>query len=177
MNGPAAILRRYREAYPDLAQYQCFRAGRRLVAARSGIPGTPSRAVSDIRSFIQFRDVVSKQSNFEISRPFFSSMLQDWVIALRCGVRDGKGELIYVIGATLPLSRTQSFWKQAALPQGGALACCAMTLHREQVSAARECVPAGGVRKAEDRNALAHASRRGDFPRRGSWRARAACRG
>jgi diguanylate cyclase (GGDEF)-like protein len=117
------ILKDFREAYPDLRNVSLLQLDGELLASAEWDSDTaPSRTVSDIRSFIQFRDVLSKRRNFEISRPIFSSVLKEWIIVLRYGVRDREGTLLYVIGAALPLSRPQNIWKQALLPEGGALA-------------------------------------------------------
>ena len=116
------LLKSFREAYPDLRNISLFRLDGGLLASAEWSSGNaPPRAVTDIRSFVQFRDVFSRERNFEVSRPIFSSMLKDWIIALRYGVRDREGNLLYVIGAALPLSQPQGIWRQAFLPEGGAL--------------------------------------------------------
>ncbi|MBI4191994.1 MAG: GGDEF domain-containing protein [Betaproteobacteria bacterium] len=116
------LLKSFREAYPELRNVSLFQLdGELLASAEWRTMKAPPRAVSEIRSFAQFRDVLSKEKNFEVSRPIFSSTLKDWIIALRYGVRDQEGNLLYVIGAALPLSRPQGIWKQAVLPEGGAL--------------------------------------------------------
>ena len=117
------ILNRFRQAYPDVRNIGLFRLDGRMLASADRDSGhVRPYSANDLHAFAHFRDVVSKDRNFEISRPIFSSMLKEWIIALRYGVHDAKGDLRYVISAVLPLARPQSFWRQAVLPQGGALA-------------------------------------------------------
>lgn len=63
-----------------------------------------------------------KGRTLDIARPLFSVMHKEWIVSLHYGMRGKRGNLLYIIGAPLPLSKTQSFWKDAPLPQGAALA-------------------------------------------------------
>ncbi len=76
------------------------------------------------------RDVPGRQVAFEeiavqdrlnVGRPAEGRVIKDWIMPLRLGIRDADGKLQYVMNATLPLSRQQSFWHNLGLPPGSAL--------------------------------------------------------
>jgi len=76
------------------------------------------------------RDVPGRQVAFEeiavqdrlnVGRPAEGRVIKDWIMPLRLGIRDADGHLKYVMNATLPLSRQQSFWHNLGLPPGSAL--------------------------------------------------------
>lgn len=117
----AAALSNFRNAYPDLRNISVIRLDGRVLASAERDLMTQRYSVNDMPSFAQFRDVGSKERNFEVSRPIFSSMLKEWIIVLRYGMRDEAGNLLYILSAALPLSRPQGLWKHAVLPAGAAL--------------------------------------------------------
>ena len=72
-------------------------------------------------SFNQAIDELSKGQSLGIGRPFIGPYSREWLIPLRYALRDAAGSPRYLLTVTLPLSRSQSFWKDAALPAGMAL--------------------------------------------------------
>jgi len=117
-----SILNDYISAYPDLGNISVFSLDGSLLVSAMPTDRSAPRAINDFSDFAHFRDVVARERDFEISRPLYSPMLKDWIVALRYAVRDAHGDMRYLLGAALPLSRTQAFWKTLALPEGGALA-------------------------------------------------------
>ena len=75
----------------------------------------------DQSSFNESVEEFSKGKTFSIGRPFVGPLSKEWIIPLRYAVRDSGGTLRYVMTATLPLSKPQSVWKDAALLSGMAL--------------------------------------------------------
>lgn len=117
------LLQRFKAAYPDLRDVSLFALDGKLLAS-AGLDPTeePYPSIGKTSSFMLSRAELLKGRTFDIARPLFSVMHKEWIVALHYGMRDKKGNLLYIIGAPLPLSKTQSFWKDAPLPQGAALA-------------------------------------------------------
>ena len=117
-----SILNDYKQAYPDIGNISIFSRDGALLASAIPLETAVPRVIMDISDFTHFRDVVARERDFEISRPIYSAILKDWIIALRYAVRDAQGNMRYLLAAALPLSKTQTFWKTLGLPEGGALA-------------------------------------------------------
>ena len=66
-------------------------------------------------------DEIAVQDRLNVGRPAEGRVIKDWIMPLRLGLRDADGKLQYVMNATLPLSRQQSFWQNLGLPPGSAL--------------------------------------------------------
>ncbi|KAB2963124.1 ATP-binding protein [Zoogloea sp.] len=66
-------------------------------------------------------DEIAVQDRLNVGRPAEGRVIKDWIMPLRFGIRDAGGALQYVMNATLPLSRQQSFWHNLGLPQGSAV--------------------------------------------------------
>lgn len=117
------LLQRFKAAYPDLRNVSLFALdGKLLASADLDFSNETSPSIGNTPSFIQSRAELLKGRTFDIARPLFGVMLKEWIVSLRYGVRDDKGDLLYILSAPLPLAKTQSFWKDAPLPQGAALA-------------------------------------------------------
>jgi len=88
----------------------------------SSNPGAKLPApVPNMASFNHYIDELAKRQSLSIGLPFIGPFAKEWLIPFRYAVRDTAGNLRYVLTATMPLSRPQSFWKDAALPAGMAL--------------------------------------------------------
>ena len=117
------LLQRFKAAYPDLRDVSLFAVdGTLLASAGLDFAKKPFPSIGSSRSFMLSRAELLKGRTLDIAQPLFGALLKEWIVLLRYGVRDKKGNLLYIIGAPLPLSKTQSFWKEAPLPQGAALA-------------------------------------------------------
>jgi len=109
-----------KNAYPDLLAVNIAALDGSILV--SSIPEVKLPAtVSNLDSFRRSVEELAKQQHLRIGRPNVGAIGKEWVIPLRYGLRDTGGNLRYVLAATLPLSKPQSFWKDAALPAGTAL--------------------------------------------------------
>ena len=84
-------------------------------------PGRPLPFVGGSESFkLALRDIDAGEE-FNIGRALIAGHGGQWVIPLRLGARDDSGRLRFILSATLPLARQQSFWQDVPLPAGSAL--------------------------------------------------------
>lgn len=67
--------------------------------------------VPNIASLNHYIGELSKGQSLGIGLPFIGPFVKEWLIPLRYAVRDAVGNLRYVLTATMPLSRPQSFCK------------------------------------------------------------------
>ncbi len=112
--------KRYIEVHPELSDILLIRSdGQILITAR-----TPADAalpsVANEPSFMQSREELLAGRSFSIARPMIGFVTKRWLIPFRYGVRDKKGNLLFILAAGMPLSKPQSFWQNAPLPAGAA---------------------------------------------------------
>lgn len=115
------LLKRIKQANPDLANINVVRPDGQLVASAINPPGSKLPNVSRESSFVMGRDALHRGEDFNIGRPYVGKLVNEWIIPLRYAIHDGNGELLFVIQATLPLARQQSFWQSLYLPQDATL--------------------------------------------------------
>jgi signal transduction histidine kinase len=114
------LLRRFREHLPSVNPVNVTRADGRIVATTQTESATlPSLA--RLPSFqLAIADLKAKRE-VSISRPFLGLVTGEWLIAIRRALRDDAGEVLYTVGAGLPLNRLESRWSQAKLPPNTAI--------------------------------------------------------
>jgi PAS domain S-box-containing protein len=115
------LLKRFKQANQDMANINLVQAGGQVVASALNPPGSRMPNIAQEPSFILGRDALLIGADFNIGRPFLGRLVNEWIIPLRYAIRDGKGKLLYIIQATLPLSRQQSFWQSLYLPRDAVL--------------------------------------------------------
>ncbi|MFA6901730.1 MAG: ATP-binding protein [Gallionellaceae bacterium] len=111
------LLKRLNQANRDLSNIVIVRPDGQLLASALHPPGTGLANNGKEISFIIGRDTLLSGPDFDIGRPMVGPMLNEWVIPLRYAMRDAKGRLQYILAATLPLSRQQSFWQSLYIPK------------------------------------------------------------
>ena len=107
-------------AYPDLLTVNIVELDGSILVRANPDAKLPAR-VSNIASFNRSVAEFSKGRSLSIGRPLLGAFEAQWIIPLRYSLRDAGGNVRYVLTVTLPLSKPQSFWKDAALPAGTAL--------------------------------------------------------
>lgn len=115
------LLKRIKLANKDLANINVVRPDGQLVASAINSPGAKLPNVSKESSFVMGSDALHRGEDFNIGRPFVGKLVNEWVIPLRYAIRDDNGKLLFVIQATLPLARQQSFWQSLYLPKDAVL--------------------------------------------------------
>jgi PAS domain S-box-containing protein len=115
------LLRRFRQAYPELRGAVVHGMDGQTLAATDVTPGAALPSFANVPSFIMARDELLKGQVLSIARPLLGPITQDWIIPLRYGARDGKGRLLAVVSAVLPLAKPQSLWKDAPIPPDATL--------------------------------------------------------
>jgi PAS domain S-box-containing protein len=116
-----SLLKRVRQANPELANIVIVRLDGQLVASSLNPPGSRLPSYARENSFVVGRDELHSGTDFIISSPTYGKLVNEWVIPLMYGVRDAKGQLKFIIAATLPLARQQSFWHSIYLPHDATL--------------------------------------------------------
>ncbi|HUX91004.1 MAG TPA: ATP-binding protein [Gallionellaceae bacterium] len=115
------LIKRIKQANPDLANINIVRLDGQLVASAINSPVGKLPNIIKESSFVMGRDALQQGEDFNIGRPFVGKMVNEWIIPLRYAIRDGNGKLLFVIQATLPLARQQSFWQSLYLPHDATL--------------------------------------------------------
>jgi len=110
------LIKRLKQVNPELVNINIVRPDGQLVASALHAPGTRLPSVADEISFTLGRDALLNGADFDIGRPYVGRLTKEWIIPLRFGIRDDRGQLLYMIQATLSLSRQQSFWQSLYLP-------------------------------------------------------------
>ena len=116
------LLKRLKYATHELANINIVQPDGQIVASAIDPPGFKFPFIAKEESFILGREVLANGPDFDIGRPFFGRIEGEWIIPLRYAIRDEHGKLIYIIQATLPLARQQSFWQSLYLPKNMILA-------------------------------------------------------
>ena len=115
------LLKKFLRSHPDLLAANVIHPDGQMLVSSAVLPGLPLPSQANAPSFITGRDELLKGVDFNIGRPFYGPLVMEWVIPLRYAVRDKKGGLLYILAASLPLARQQSFWHGLSLPENTAL--------------------------------------------------------
>ena len=114
------LLKRFIEVHAELPDIALVRSDGQILLTANSAPGAALPSVAKEPSFIQSREELLKGQTLSIARPLIGLVVKEWVIPLRYGIRDKRGDLVFIITAGMPLSKPQSFWKSAPLPEGTA---------------------------------------------------------
>jgi signal transduction histidine kinase len=115
------LLRRFREANPELNPVNVTRIDGQIVATSET---RYFEALPSLAALPTFQEAVRDMragTSLHVSRPFPGVVTKQWLIAVRCGLKDPQGNLLYTVGAGLPLTESQVFWNNAKLPPGAAI--------------------------------------------------------
>jgi len=111
------LLKRIKQANPELANIIIERPDGQIIASALNPPGSKFPTYASETSFEAGRAALRNGSDFDIGRPTFGKLINEWVMPLRYAMRDANGQLMYIIAAPVPLSRQQSFWQSLYLSQ------------------------------------------------------------
>jgi len=115
------LLKRFKRNYPDLRIVIVAAVDGQVLATTETTPRSALPSLAAEPSFTLGRDELLAGQTLSIGRPFLGPVSKEWIIPVRYGLRDRDGRLRFLIGAGLPLSNAQSFWKDAPIPSGAAL--------------------------------------------------------
>lgn len=116
------LLQRLKKAYPEMRILIVSRPDGQVLTTTEGTPRSALPSLANEPSFQFARDAMMQGQAFHIGRPFLGPVSKEWIIPLRYGVRNTSGNLAFLIGAGLPPSKLQSFWKDVPLPHNAAMA-------------------------------------------------------
>lgn len=116
-----ALLQHFKDASPDILHVNVISvAGDMLlsdgVAAGSGLP-----FVGDVESFRVAVNDLATRPGLNVGRALKVRRGEEWSLPLRYGIRDDDGKVRYILAATLPLGRQQTFWRNVPLPPRSAI--------------------------------------------------------
>ena len=114
------LLQRFIEVHAKLPDIALVRLDGQILVTAKSAPGAALPSVAKEPSFIQSREELLKGQTLSIARPLIGLVVKEWVIPLRYGIRDKRGNLVFIITAGMLLSKPQSFWENAPLPEGTA---------------------------------------------------------
>ncbi len=118
-----AVLKRLKAAFPELRIATLARLDGTIIASTErNVAGAPATMAAQ-RTFVAAVDerIRTGNRNLTIGRAFFGPLSREWVMPLGYGVWDSKGQLVFILGAGLPLAKAEGLWKDAPLPPGASL--------------------------------------------------------
>jgi len=114
------LLRLFNAAHPEFNIVNVTNADGQILSSSGGPSANALPSVSREPTVRAALSEFERGRNMAVSRPFLGRITGDWNIVLRYGVRDESGNLLFYVGAGLPLSKTLSLWKDAPYPKGSA---------------------------------------------------------
>lgn len=117
-----ALLKHFKGANPDVQIVILAKPNGRVLATSAEAAGRTLPNLADNPSFIETRVRLEQGESFVVGRSIRGEFSGQWVTPLRYALRDAQGRLTHVIGVSLPLSRTMSFWKDAPIPANASMA-------------------------------------------------------
>ena len=128
-------LKRYRRSHPEFEIASVIGINGDVVASSEN----PVPNAAGLPFFIDAKERLLKGDRMTVSRPYPGRSVPKWLIQLRYGVRDGAGQLQFMVGGGIDVARAHAFWKDVPLAPGAD-----MGLLRDDLYAlARYPVPAG----------------------------------
>lgn len=115
LKGTEDLLKRFHSLHPELGNVNLSNPDGQFLASAVMFPGPLPR--SRQTSFVLTTQELQNGAEFTIGRPILGKILGEWVIPMRTAIRDKSGKLVYILSATLPLSRQQIFWQNIFLPE------------------------------------------------------------
>ena len=117
------LLKQFSDANPDFLSVVLTLPSGQMVLSSSQPAGTPLPNLNDNDSFRQFlaEAEAEKSDGINIGRPVKSHLYKVWCIPLRMAIRGADKKLKYILVATLPLQKQQTFWQNVSLPPRTAL--------------------------------------------------------
>lgn len=117
-----SLLQRFIEVHPELRNIGLSRLDGQILVLAKPAPGAVLPSAAKEPSFILGREELLQGQTLSIGRPLIALVAKEWIIPFFCGVKDKRGNLVFVITAGMPLTQAQSFWKNAPLAEGTAAA-------------------------------------------------------
>ena len=114
------LLKRFIEVHAELPDIALVRPDGQILITATSAPGAVLPSVAEQPSFIQSREELLQGQTLSIGRPLIGLVVNDWVVPLRYGIRDKRGDLAFIITAGMFLATPQAFWKNAPLAEGTA---------------------------------------------------------
>ena len=115
------LLKQFVQANPDLLVSHIAKPDGQILVSSEVELGKPLPSLQKSPSFNLGRDALLNGATFDIGRPLYGPVVKEWIIPLRFGIKNSKGELKFMLVGVLPISRQQSFWHDLALPENTAL--------------------------------------------------------
>ena len=114
------LLRQLKDSDPDFLHVSLISPDGQQVVADDTEPGSPVPA-GERESFQLAVRAMEMGAEFDVGRAVSVERESEWVLPLRCAIRDPRGKLLFVLSATQPLSRQQGFWQGVPLPEDSAI--------------------------------------------------------
>jgi hypothetical protein len=114
-------LKRFKSVYPQLRIVIVARTDGQILATSEGRADDRLPTLAAEPSFVRSREELQRGDRLSIGRAFPGPVSGEWITPVRYGMRDAEGALRFILGAGLPVSDMQEFWKNAPLPPGAAI--------------------------------------------------------
>jgi len=111
------LLKRFKEANLDFANANLSDLNGQILVSAVETPGKSLPNVGQQESFLLARESLQKGQRFHIGRPYIGQIIQQWGIPLRYAVYDKRGQWRYILNATIPLAKQQSYWRSLPLAE------------------------------------------------------------
>ncbi|HSV21951.1 MAG TPA: EAL domain-containing protein, partial [Xanthobacteraceae bacterium] len=103
----------FHATHPELTNVVLIRADGQVIVAANRPFNAPSVSVAEQPSFKNYLNTFHWET--DIGRPMYGSVAKEWVVPVRFSVVDGSANLLYFIGASVPVDFIANFWRDASI--------------------------------------------------------------
>jgi diguanylate cyclase (GGDEF)-like protein/PAS domain S-box-containing protein len=105
------LLTQFYRFHPDLANTILVKADGHIAVSPNLAPDAAPVFIAGGDSFKKF--LSRRRSGLDVGQPIYGQISRSWIVPVRYGVYDQNSELIYFVGASLPVEFIAGFWKEA----------------------------------------------------------------
>ena len=128
MDHTTRLIKQYHQVHHELMNITLYRADGQLLASSIDVDGRlpQNKQVSFYSSAAQL-----VEQDFVIGQAAKGELSNKWGIPMRYAIRGPDGQLVYILNATIDLSRQQNFWENIFLPENAGMGLLRDDLHMQ----------------------------------------------
>ena len=142
-----AQIKRFKQLHPGLTAVNLLDTDGRVIASALAPARAQLPSITQVRgpSFAEFKARLTRDTRLDLGRPLKASVAPGWFFPMRYVLRDGKGEPVAFLSATLPVEVLQRFWSSAPVVAKSSLGLLRddaflISLHPTPADASQEAV-------------------------------------
>ena len=113
------LLKQYSQAHEEIGSVFISQPDGEYLATWNKYTGQiPAESMASYQLSVE---ALNTGKEFVIGRPVFEEIINDWGIPMHYAIRDFSGKLVYVLSASLHISRQQTIWQNIFLPENAGM--------------------------------------------------------